>query len=62
MYLLAFLVSWVSGWLLTHVESIPLRKFFSTLMGVLIQAYMYGIGNYLFILNIAKDSYRASYM
>ena len=46
MYLLAFFVSWISGWILTHIENVAVRKLFSTTMGILIQAYMYGLGNY----------------
>jgi hypothetical protein len=44
MYVASCFASVISGWILSNIENVKMRKIFSTLMGVVIQAYMYGIG------------------
>ena len=48
---MSFIMALVSGWILNKINHVPYRKVYSIVIGVIIQLYMYGIGE-LFLLQI----------
>ncbi len=58
MYVASCIAAVISGYILSQIENVLIRKTFSTVMGILIQAYMYGIGKWSWFPHLMHETYR----